>query len=122
MIAVVERDVGILLGHAAAGAQKQPVAQLEDVRLVNARDALAALAAGRFEREPRNPLRRRLGHHPQAFDDAGHDLVLQAAVQALGVFADDDQIDIFVTRRHAGHRLAPADSWRRAAASAAARR
>ena len=91
-------------GDAAAGAQEQAVAELEDVRLVDAGDALAALAAGRFEREPGDPLGRRLGDDAQAFDDAGHDFVLQAAVEAFGVFADDDQVDVFVARRHAGHR------------------
>ena len=104
MIAVVERDVGKRLGDAAAGAQKQAVAELEDVRLVDAGDALAALAAGRFEGEPGDPLGGRLGDHAEAFDDAGHDFVLQAAVESFGVFADDDQVDVLVARRHAGHR------------------
>ena len=97
-------DVGILLGDAAARAQKQPVAELEDVGFVNAGDALAALVAGRFEGELRDPLGGVLGDDAQTFDDAGHDFVLEAAVQAFGVFADDDQVDVFVARRHAGHR------------------
>ena len=104
MIAIVESDIRERLGNASAGAQEETVAEFEDVRFVNARDALATLAAGRFECESGDPLGGQLGDHAQAFDDAGHDFVLQAAVESLGVFANDDEVDVFVARRHAGHR------------------
>ena len=54
-----------------------------------------------LEREPRDARRGVLGDDLQALDDAGHDLVLEAGVQVLGVLADDDEIDALEARRHA---------------------
>ena len=42
----------------------------------------------------RDARRRLLGDDLQALDDAGHDLVLEAGVEILGVLADDDEIDV----------------------------
>src|SRR5439155_795554 len=38
----------------------------------------------------------------QAFDDAGNDFVLEAGVEVFGIFADDDDVDIFKARFEAG--------------------
>ena len=44
--------------------------------------------------------RRLLGDDLQALDDAGHDDVLEAGVEVLGVLADDDEVDACEARRH----------------------
>ena len=43
-----------------------------------------------------------LGDDLQALDHAGHDLVLEAGVEILGVLAHDDEIDALVAGRHDG--------------------
>src|SRR5581483_3310581 len=40
------------------------------------------------------------GDDLQALDDAGHDLVLDAGVKAFGVFANDNEVDVGITRRN----------------------
>ena len=49
----------------------------------------------------RNARRGLLGDDLQALDYAGHHFVLDARVQAFGIFANHDQIDIGILRRHA---------------------
>ncbi len=94
----------VALGDALERAQEQAVAELEDVRFVDAGDAFAALADRGVEGEAADQLGRRLADHAQALDHAGDHFVLQSAVEAFGVFADDDQVDVFVARGHAGDR------------------
>src|SRR5205814_1410281 len=102
---VVERDVGVRASDALARAEEEAVAQFEDVRFMDASDALAALATGRVEGEAGDSLGGGFSDHAQALDNAGHDLVLQSAIKPFGVFADDDQVDVFIARRYAGERL-----------------
>src|SRR5262249_24545124 len=54
------------------------------------------------EGEPRDSRRRALRDDLQAFDDAWHDLVLQAGIQIFRVLADDDQVDVLEAGLHAG--------------------
>ena len=98
---LVVRDVGVLARDGADALEEQPVAELHDVGLVDRRHLLPAVPPRVLEREPRDPRRRALGDDLQALDDAGHDLVLEAGVQILGVLADDHQVDAREPRRHA---------------------
>src|SRR6185369_4131490 len=75
---VVEFNVRKFLGHSPTCSQEQTIAELEDVSLVNARDAFAVLPAGSFECEPRDLLGRRFSHHAQTFHNAWYNLVLEA--------------------------------------------
>ena len=59
---------------------------------------LAPVLARVLEGELRDARGGLLGDHLQALDHAGHDLVLQAEVQALGIFAHDDQVDVGIVR------------------------
>ena len=86
----------------ARALEKQPVAELHDVGLVDRRDALAARSPRVLERELRDPRRRLLGDDLQALDDAGDDLVLEPGVQVFGVLADDDDIDVGESALDAG--------------------
>ena len=53
-----------------------------------------ALVAGQLEGIADDAFGRRLRDDAQALDHAGNDDVLLAGIQALGVFADDDEIDV----------------------------
>ena len=75
-------------------AQKQAVAELHDVRLVDCRDPLAAVMPRVLEGEPRDPRRRLLRDDLQALDDPGDDFVLESRVEILGVLAHDHQVDV----------------------------
>ena len=74
--------------------EEQAVAELHDVRLVDRRDPLAAVARGVVERELARSASTPLGDDLQALDDARDDLVLEAGVEVLGVLADDHEIDV----------------------------
>jgi hypothetical protein len=67
-------------------------------------DALAPLAAGVLEGEARDARRGLLGDDLQALDHARHHLVLDAAVEPLGVLAHHDQVDVREARGHARQR------------------
>ena len=67
---------------------------VHDVGLVDGRDALAAVGLGVLKGEAGNALGGLAGDELDALDDALDDFVLDAAVLALGVLANDDQIDI----------------------------
>ena len=100
--ALVVGDVGVVAGDGAQALQEQAVAELHDVGLVNAGDALPAVGAGELEREPRDVRRRLLGDDLEALDDAGHDLVLDPGVEVFGVLANDDQVDALEPAGNAG--------------------
>ena len=77
-----------------------PIRKPHDLGLVAERDQVPTTVAGVFERVANDPLAGGPGYDPQAFDDAGDDLVLQPGVQPFGVLADDHEIDIVVGRLH----------------------
>ena len=83
---------------------------------------LAAVTRARLEREPRDARRGALGDDLQALDDAGHDLVLEAGVEVLGVLAHDDEVDAVKRLAHAGEVPTRAAGWRRDRAPCAGRR
>ena len=99
--ALVVGDLGILARDGPDAVEKQPVAHLHDVGLVDRGHALAPVPARVLERESSDSRRRLLGDDLQALDDAGNDLVFQPGVEILGVLADDDEVDVAETRRHA---------------------
>ena len=51
-----------------------------------------------FEGELGNTSAGLLGHDLQALDHARHNFVLQSGVETFGVFAHDDQIDVWIAR------------------------
>ncbi len=93
---------GNSFGDPPAALEKEAVGELHDVRLVHGRHLAAAGARRVLEREARDPAAGALGRHLDALDDAGNDLVLEARVLALGVLADDDQVEAGIARRMAG--------------------
>ena len=63
-----------------------------------------------------------LGDDLQALDHAGHDFMLDAGVQALGVLANDDEIDALDSAWEPPADCEWAGSWRTARTACAARR
>ena len=83
--------------------EEQPVADLHDVRLVDRRDLLAAVARARARtRSCAMRVEASLGDDLQALDDTRDDFVLEAGIQILGVLADDHEVDAREARGHAG--------------------
>lgn len=107
---VVDLEGGVLLGGLVEGAAEQTVGQLHDVGLVDAGDLLAAVGEGKGKGELGNALRLGAGDDLERLDDAGHALVLQARVLALGVLTDDAQVDVLVARLVAGDVLDQRDA------------
>src|SRR5581483_7771882 len=90
----------VVAGDVAGAAQEEAVGKLHDVRLMNAVNALALMFARVFKGEAGDARGSLGGDDLQALDDAGHDLVLDAGVKAFGVFANDDEVDVGITRRN----------------------
>ena len=61
-------------------------------------DLLALVLARIFEGKARNASGSFFGDDLQTLHHAGNDFVLDAGVQALGIFAHDDQIDVGIAR------------------------
>ncbi len=78
--------------------EKEPVAELHDVRLVNGGDSLAPVSPRVGERKLHDPRRCALGDDLQALDHARHHLMLEACIEILGVLAHDDQVDPGIPR------------------------
>src|SRR5581483_1567233 len=93
------RNLGVFLGYVARAAQEQAVRELHDVGLVDGVNLLALVFTRVFESETRYARGRLLGNNLEAFDHTGHDLMLDSGIQTFGVLADDDQVDIGITRR-----------------------
>ena len=89
-----------ILGDVAAAAQEQAVGKLHDISFVNGMNFLALILAGVLEGEFGDTGRRFFGDDLQALDHPGNDLVFESGVEALSIFADDDEIDIGITRRN----------------------
>jgi hypothetical protein len=60
---------------------------------------LALILAGILKSKFRDTGRRFLGDDLQALDHSGHHFVLQPGIQALGILAHDDEVDIRITGR-----------------------
>ena len=114
-------DLRVVLRHLAEDLEEEPVGELHDVRLRDARDALAAVLARVLEREADDPLGALTADRLDRDAGAGRDLlrlqlvqlrdhvlrvggarlVLDAGVEVLGVLADDDEVDVVVAGAHA---------------------
>ena len=99
---VVALELGVVLGQAVEGAAEETVGQLHDVGLVDAGDLLAVVGKGEDEGELGDALRLGARDDLERLDDAGHALVLETAVLALGVLADDAHVDVLVPCLEAG--------------------
>ena len=89
----------------ADGLEKQPVAHLHDIGLVNGVDFLPPAASRVFKGESGDARGGALGDNLQAFHDAGNDFMLEAGIEVLGVFAHDDDVHVLEARLHAGEVL-----------------
>lgn len=107
---VVDLERGVLLGDRVEGAAEQAVGQLHDVGLVDARHLGAAVGEGEGKGELGDALRLGAGDDLEGLDDARDALVLEARVLALGVLADDAQVDVLVARLVAGDVLDEGDA------------
>ena len=119
---VVELDVGILCGHPAGYLQVETVGELHDVGLVDGRDLLASVRPRIVQGKPHNPLGATDGDGLDADTRVGADgataqladeldqprglvrafLELDSRVQVLGVFADDDNVEVGEFRGRSG--------------------
>jgi len=94
-------------GGFTAAAQKQAVAHLHDVGLVDGDDFLSFLQGGVFEGRFRDFFRSDSGDDFQAFHHVGHYFVLDSGVEIFRIFAEDDHVDRkigktrFQPRKHA---------------------
>ena len=88
-------DVRVLrLVHLPGTSQEQSVGDLHDVRLVEDGDLLPLAESGEPETPTGDPVAGRLGRHLHAHHHVRGDLVLNPAVKALGVLADDHQVHV----------------------------
>ena len=127
---LARRDLRVVGGDLAEDGEEEPVRELHDVGLRDARDLAAAVGSRVVEGEANDPAR---GLRADRLDrDAGARsdllrleavqrrddllgrfaarLVLDARVQVLGVLAHDDDVDAVVARADARIRLAGADA------------
>jgi hypothetical protein len=96
-------DVRIfLLEYLARAIEEQAVRHLHDVGLMKDGDFLAMPAGGVAEGEAGDAHARIFGGDLDAGDDAGDDFVFDAAIEAFGIFTNDDQIDVVEARLDAG--------------------
>ena len=98
--AIVELDVGVARGHRSRAVEEQAVAELHDVGLVHRGHPLAPAAPRLLEG---NTAIRVDASSVMIFmlsTTPGHHHVLEAGVEILGVFADDDEVDVLEARRH----------------------
>lgn len=101
-----EFDSRVELCHLFAASQEQTIAKLHDVGFVDGSHLLPVVLDGVVEREFGNSQRLGLSDHFQTLDDSGHGLVLEGRVFSLGLFTNDDSVDILmasVDSRQAGN-------------------
>src|SRR2546430_3233816 len=91
-------DFGILLSHVAGAAEKKAVRKFHDVGLMDGVNPLALVLARIFKGKSRNAGRGFFRDDLQTLHHPGNDFVLDPGIQALSIFADDDQIDVGIAR------------------------
>ena len=106
---VVEGEGGVFLAGVMEGVPEQTVGQLHDVGLVDTGDLLPVVGEGEGEGELGDALGLSAGDDLEGLDDARYALVLEAAVLALGVLADNAHVDVLVAGLVAGDVLDQAD-------------
>lgn len=70
---------------------------------------LSTILQCEIKRKPRNSIRLGPRADLQVFNDTGETLVLETGVFTLGVFTNDDKVDVLVSGGHAGEGLADDD-------------
>lgn len=93
---LVVLDVGVLLCDGTARSQEHAVRHLHDVGLVDRSDLGAARLLGVVEGVAGDALGSLVGDELDGLDDAVDDNVLDTRVLALGVFTDEDSVDVVV--------------------------
>lgn len=99
---VVALELRIILGEPIEGAAEETIGKLHDVGLVDAGDLLAAVNERKLEGEFGDALRLGTGDDLEGLNDARYALMLETAVLALGVLADDAKVNVFVASLEAG--------------------
>jgi hypothetical protein len=99
---VVGLESGVVLADALDGVAEQTIGELHDVGLVDAGDLLAVIGERKGKGELGDALRLLAGNDLERLDDAADRLVLEARVLALGVLADDAEVDVLVACLVAG--------------------
>ena len=82
--------------------QEESVGELHDVCLVKHRHPLSPAISRIAERPTRDAQTSNLRGNLEARDDSWSDLIFHSAVEPLGVFAHDHQVDIRIPARHTG--------------------
>lgn len=106
---VVGLELREFLGESVEGAAEETIGQLHDVGLVDAGNLLAVVGEREAEGKLGDALRLGAGDDLERLDDAGHALVLETAVFALGVLTDNAEVDILVAGLEAGDVLDQGD-------------
>ncbi len=99
---LLELDVGISRCHTAGRFEEEPIAELQNIGLMDDGNLAAAFPAGVFKSIADNPLRRTAGNDLDAFRGIGADSVLHPRIEIFGIFAHHNQIDILVQRIDSG--------------------
>ena len=105
----IKLDIGELLSDLAGGVQEETIGHLHDGGLVHNTDLLLVDGASVLEGEAEYPLRSLLGDELNALHNTVNNNVLNARVFTLGVFTDQDGVDIVVGGLVTGDRSARAD-------------
>lgn len=92
----VELDAREVLGDLLAHAKEQTVAHLHDSGLVDDADLLAADLLGMLESETQDTLAGLASDELDALNNTIDDNVLNSRVLSLGVFTDQDRVDVVV--------------------------
>jgi hypothetical protein len=92
----VKLNVGVLLGKVVCGAEEETIGHLHDGGLVDGANLVAANLLGVLEGKAQDALRSLAGDELDGLDDAVDNNVLNARVFSLGVFTDEDGVDVVV--------------------------
>src|SRR5579864_2249599 len=93
-------DLGIFLRDGTGTAKEQTIGELHDVGFVDGMDLLAFVLARIVESETRDAGGGFRGDDLQALDHAGNNFMLDAGIKALGIFANDDQVNVRIASRN----------------------
>lgn len=92
----IKLDIRELFGDLASGVQEETIGHLHNGGLVHNTDLLLVDGLSVLEGEPEHPLRRLLGDELDTLNHAIYHNMLNARVFALGIFTDQDSVDIVV--------------------------
>ncbi len=84
--------------HVPRALKKQAVGEFHDIGFMHRRDFLAPVGARVVEGEAGNSRGRLLSDDFQAFHHPRYDFMFDTRIKPLGIFAHDDEIDVFIAR------------------------